>query len=111
MDDMPDRELNELFDRVSRKVDLRGAGTPSEINSRLRQKIDDYKHEYGTDPLSQLRAESKIAPLRTLIFRGFARRVINEAVAKPHGKISLVLKYGRKRAKRFLLKRRKRLIA
>jgi hypothetical protein len=109
LDDVPDREFDKVFDRVSRKVDLKGAGTPAEVHRRLNRKIKEIKHEYRTDLLSQLRAESKIAPLRTLIFRGFGRRVIDEAVADPHGKIALVLKYGRKRAKRILLKRRKRL--
>jgi hypothetical protein len=105
MDFLPDKEFHRVFDRISEKVDLRGAGTPAEINERLNRKIEEYKYLYGTNPLAQLQAESRIAPLRTLIFAGFGRRTIIEAIADPHGKVALTLKYGRKKARHILLKR------
>jgi hypothetical protein len=35
MDFMPDKEFHKIFNRISKTVDLTGAGTPEEINERL----------------------------------------------------------------------------
>ena len=110
MDFLPDKEFNKVFDRMSETIDLKGAGTPAEINARLNRKIQEIQYQFATNPLAQIQAESKIAPLRTLVFAGFGRRTIDEAIADQHGKIALTLKYGRQQARRILEKRsRKRL--
>jgi len=110
MDFLPDREFHPIFDRVSRKVNLKGAGSPREINRRLKLKIDGYKylrkkkalHLFG---ISKKEARLGIRDLKKLIFAGFGRRTIDEAIAKPRGKVSLTLRYGRKKAKEILLER------
>ena len=108
MDFLPDKEFNEIFNRVSRKVNLKDAGTPAEIHRRLHRKIKEYENEYWIDPFSQLRAENEIANMRTLIFSGFGRRAIDEAVANPEGIVALTLKYGRKKARKIWLTRKKK---
>lgn len=105
MDFIPDREFNEVFHRVSRKVDLKGAGTPAEINERLYQKIRAYRLLRKKKRLNSKVARRRISDLKRLIFAGFGRRTIDEAIAKPQGKVALTLRYGRKRAKDILLAR------
>jgi hypothetical protein len=109
LDFIPDKEFHPLFDRTSKVVNLEGCGTAREINERLNQAIEEVKSEYGTDPLAQLRDRRQISNLKRLIFAGFARRAINEAIANPEGKIALTLKYGRKKAKGILQERHRRL--
>jgi len=91
-------------------VSLKGVGSPREINKRLKLKIDGYKylrkkkalHLFG---ISKKEARRGIRDLKKLMFAGFGRRTIDEAIAKPHGKVSLTLRYGRKKAKDILLER------
>lgn len=110
MDFMPDKEFHKLFDRISKIVDLHGAGTPREINVRLNQKINEYRYLPRRSQLAVFFARSRMPNLKKLIFAGFGRRAIDEAVAKPHGKVALTLKYGREKAREILLARaRKRL--
>jgi hypothetical protein len=101
-------EFHALFDRISKKIDLSGAGTVEEINARLRGAINEIRYQYALNPLGQLQAESAISPLQALIFGGFARRVIDEAIANPHGFVALTLKLGRQRAKEITAKRARR---
>jgi len=108
VDFIPDKEFHKLFNRVSRKVNLKGAGTPQEINRRLNWKIKEYSYLSGTTPLAQFRAKRRISDLENLISAGFGRRTIDEAVAKPRGKVALTLRYGRQRAKDILLARARR---
>lgn len=108
MDFLPDAEFNKLFNRVSMAINLRGAGSPAEINRRLHQKIIEIKYQAGSDPLSQLRARRCIAPLKTLIFAGFGRRTINEAISNPEGQVGLTIKHGREKANAILLARARR---
>ena len=108
MDFLPDAEFNKLFDRVSMTINLKGAGSPAEINRRLHQKIMEIKYEAGSDQLAQLRARKRIAPLKTLIFAGFGRRTINEAISNPQGEVALTLKFGKLRARAILLARARR---
>ena len=115
MDFMPDREFHVLFDRVSRKVNLKGAGSPAEINRRLKLKIDGYKYLQKKKALlvfeiSKKEAELGIRDLKKLMFRGFGRRTIDEAIARPRGKVSLTLRYGRKNARDILLERSRKRI-
>jgi len=110
MDFMPDKEFHKLFDRVTKFVDLQGAGAPWEIHERLQQKIDEYRYLPRRNQLAVFFARSRMPNLKKLIFAGFGRRAIDEAVAKPHGKVALTLKYGREKARDILLARaRKRL--
>jgi hypothetical protein len=109
LDFIPDKEFHPLFDRTSRVVDFEGCGTARDINERLNQAIKEVKYECGTGPLAPLRARRQISNLKRLIFAGFARRAIDEAIAKPQGKIALTLKYGREGAKGILQERHRRL--
>jgi len=110
MDFIPDKEFHLIFDRVSRKVNLKGAGTPAEINERLRQKIEAYKLQRSRKRLNPKVAGRRISDLKRLIFAGFGRRTIDEAIANPQGKVALTLRYGWKGAKEILLERgRKRM--
>jgi len=107
-DHMPDKEFHELFDRISEKIDLKGASTPAEINQRLSGKIREYGHASGTSPFASFHVENRISRLKRLIFAGFGRRAISEAIANPHGIVALTLKYGKRRAREILLKRRRK---
>jgi hypothetical protein len=106
MDFLPDVEFHPLFDRTSKRVNLRGCGTPEEIHTRLKQRIREYKAIYGNTPISQFQGENKVAGLRTLIASGFGRRCIDEAMARPRGKVALTLKYGRDKAIRIINRRK-----
>jgi hypothetical protein len=109
MDFMPDVEFHPIFNRISKLVNLQGCGTPEEINARLNRKINEYKETYDTGPFGPFIVQRRTAPLRTLILRGFGRHCIDEAIAHPHGKVALTLKYGRKNAE-LILTRRKRIM-
>ena len=101
MDFLSDSEFNSIFNRVSAKVDLQGANTPEEVNRRLHQKIKEFPPRLSGGWRSFL---------KRLMFAGFGRRTIDEAVSKPRGKVALTLKYGREKARDILLARaRKRL--
>ena len=106
MDFLPDKEFHPIFDRVSRKVDLKGAGTPAEINERLKKKIKEIKKKR----LKPAKARRLISELMKLIFAGFGRRAIDEAIANPQGKVALTLKYGEEKAKEILLERARKRI-
>jgi len=106
MDFLPDKEFHPIFDRVSRKVDLGGAGTPEEINKRLKKKIKEIKKKR----LKPAKARRLISELKNLIFAGFGRRAIDEAVANPRGEVALTLRYGREKAKDILLARSRKRI-
>jgi hypothetical protein len=115
MDFLPDKEFHPIFDRVSRKVNLKGAGSSAEINRRLKLKIDGYKYLQKKKALhvfeiSKKEAKLGIRDLKKLIFRGFGRRTIDEAIARPRGKVALTLIYGRENAKDILLERSRKRI-
>ena len=115
MDFLPDKEFHPIFDRVSRKVNLKGAGSPAEINRRLKLKIDGYKYLQKKKALlvfeiSKKEARLGIRDLKKLMFRGFGRRTIDEAIARPRGKVALTLRYGRENAKDILLERSRKRI-
>ena len=99
MDYLPDHEFNEIFDRVSKKVDLRGANSPKEVNRRLKQKIKEYPPRLSSGWISFL---------KRLMFAGFGRRTIDQAVADPRGLVSLTLRFGRQKARDILLDRARR---
>lgn len=99
MDFLSDKEFHEIFDRVSAKVDLRGANSPEEVNRRLKQKIKEYPPRLSSGWISFL---------KRLMFAGFGRRTIDQAIANPRGKVALTLKYGKEKAKDILLARARR---
>jgi len=109
MDFVPDKEFHRIFDRVSKKVDLKGAGTPQEINRRLNRKIKEGRYLPRRNQLALFLARNRIPNLEKLVFAGFGRRTIDEAVAKPRGKIALTLKYGRKKTREILARARRRI--
>lgn len=96
MDFMPDKEFHEIFDRVSRIVDLKGCRTQADVIRRLKQKIKQQIHA-ANNPLAKIRATNEATFLKKLI-PAFAKRVIDEAHAEPQGEIALTLKHGRKKA-------------
>lgn len=106
MDFLPDIEFHPIFNRISKKINLQGCGTPEEINARLKRKINEYKAIYGITPIAQFQGENKVAGLRTLVAAGFGRRTIDEAMARPRGKVALTLKHGREKALRILNRRK-----
>lgn len=102
MDFMPDKEFHKLFDRISKIVNLAGARTPQEINRRLKRKINEYRHLPRKDQIPSFFARSRMPDLKKLIFAGFGRRTIDEAIANPRGIVALTLKYGREKARQIL---------
>jgi len=99
LDFLPDYEFHDIFDRVSKRVNLRGANSPEEVRRRLNAAIHQYPPRLSSGWISFL---------KRLLFAGFSRRTIDEAVAKPQGKVALTLRYGRQRAKDILLSRARR---
>ena len=102
-DFMPDKEFYPIFNRISSKINLHGAGTPEEINERFRNRIKHYKEQQKVEKLPRLK--KSISQMRNLIRSGFSRRTIDEAVSRPRGIVGLTLKYGRDDAKKILLAR------
>ena len=43
MDFLPDKEFHQIFNRVSKNVNLKGANTPEKIDKKLEHKIKAYK--------------------------------------------------------------------
>jgi regulator of extracellular matrix RemA (YlzA/DUF370 family) len=119
LDFMTDREFHPIFDRVSRKVHLKGAGSPAEINKRLTKKVKKDEEKIAMIDEAIIEGYAKAGPLsrwkkkirndikdtKQLIFAGFGRRTINEAIARPRERVALTLKYGRTKAKEILLQR------
>jgi len=99
LDFLPDYEFNSIFNRVSAKVDLRGANSPEDVNRRLNQKIKEYPSRLSSGWISFL---------KRLIFAGFSRRVIDQSISQPYGLVGLTLKHGRERARHILLARARR---
>ena len=105
-DSMADKEFHIVFNRISRRVNLKDCATPEEVNACIKGKINHYRITYGSTPLGALKIEGKISSLRNLICEGFARRTINDAIAYPQGKVALTLRHGREKARSILTKRK-----
>jgi hypothetical protein len=97
MDFVPDKEFHQLFNRVSRRVELKGCRTPADVNMRLRRKAKEVSHIASDNPLAKLRASNKADFYQRLV-PAFGKRVIDEAHTNPNGKIALTLKHGWKKA-------------
>ena len=84
-----------LFKRSGTMINLRGAKTPNEINRRIHKALN--------------RPNPKITPgwrnLLKNILPYFGKFCIDEAIANPHGRVALTLKYGSKKAERILERR------
>ncbi len=109
MDTIPDREFIHIFNRTARYIDVKGAYDPRELDDRMRkiQKamlIRKHKSKTDAEKWKYHRKQKNIKKLRD---HGFSRRVIEEAIADPYGKIALTLKHGFKKAEDILLKRRR----
>lgn len=104
MDSLKDKEFNEIFERISITIDLKGCKTPGDVNRRLRQKIQEESYLAGPKILALLHATNQKSALERLI-PGFGRRSIDEAYANPKGTVALTLKYGRTKAKEILANR------
>ncbi|MDT8782291.1 MAG: hypothetical protein IAX22_06555 [Candidatus Bathyarchaeota archaeon] len=111
MDFIPDSEFHDIFARTSKKVNFKGASTAAQIDDRLIKKIHRIQNEYESDPLSQMQAESRIEPLKKLLFSGFGRRAIDEAIANPQGKIARTLKLDQEEIQRIKARRKRKLIS
>jgi hypothetical protein len=119
MDWMPDREFHPIFDRTSKRVNFKGAGSPAEIDDKMKGSIKKDKEKIKMineairegyakkGPLANWKRKirSDIKDKRQLIFAGFARRTIDEAIARPQGRVALTLRHGYKKAKAILLER------
>ena len=111
VDSLTDKEFNELFDRVSRRVDLTGCRTPGDVNKRLIQKSKERRYIPERNLLALLHASNRSSFFRQLI-PSFGKRTIDEAYARPKGIIALTLRHGREKAKDILLNRaRRRLVS
>jgi len=91
MDFIPDKEFHALFDRVSRRVSLKGCNTPEDVNRRLRQKEKEVRFAAGDNPLHKLTASNEADFYRRLV-PAFGKRVIDEVHSHPNGKIAKKLK-------------------
>jgi hypothetical protein len=104
MDSLKDKEFNEIFERISMTIDLKGCRTPQDINRRIRRRIQKESYVAGPRILALLRATNQKSALERLI-PGFGQRTIDEAYANPKGEVALTLKYGRRKAKDILANR------
>ena len=110
MDFMPDKEFHSLFDRINKYVNLQGCNTPADVNECLYSKIRSLKTLAKRGQINTRQVIRQISEYKKLIFSGFGRRTIAEAVADPRGKVALTLQYGRKKAREILLARARRRI-
>ena len=108
MDFVPDKEFHQLFDRLSKRVSLKGCRTPADVNRRLRKKEKELRFAASDNPLHRLMASNEADFYRRLV-PAFGKRVIDEAHTNPNGKVALTLKHGWKKAKTLFKQVRKRL--
>jgi hypothetical protein len=104
MDEMPDPEFHELFDRTTNYIDLRGKVTVNQISKELWKAREQCKSLYlrAKNMYERANYRNAIAGYDNLIRYGFANRTIKEALANPRGFIANTLIYGKIEAKRRL---------
>jgi len=109
MDEMPNYEFHEIFDRVSSNVDLKGKFTVIEIEKALWRVREYCRRGYQKSETARERARFKIAKVSydNLLQHGFAHRVIEEASLDPQGFIAMTLRFGKIEARRRLLAQKK----
>jgi len=113
LDFVPDREFHSVFMRISADVDLRGAFTPEEVNTRLIAAAKAYKSLAKRGYLGAKYAYRHADNLEKLVYtRGrtdFGTRAVSTARRHPNGIENLTLNYGHGKAIDILLERSIRL--
>jgi len=112
LDFVPDKEFHVLFVRISATVDLRGAFTPEEVNTRIIRGAKALKFLAEKGYMSPKRAYHDADNLEKLVYTqgtDFGTRAISTARRHPYGLENLTLNYGRTKAIDILLERRTRL--
>jgi len=112
LDFVPDKEFHILFVRISATVDLRGAFTPEEVNTRILRGAKTLKFLAERGYMSPKRAYHDADNLEKLVYTqgtDFGTRAISTARRHPYGLENLTLNYGRSKAIDILLERRTRL--
>jgi len=112
LDFVPDKEFHILFVRISATVDLRGAFTPEEVNTRILREAKVRKYLAESRYMNPKAAYHDADNLEKLVYTqgtDFGTRAISTARRHPYGLENLTLNYGRGRAIDILLERRTRL--
>jgi hypothetical protein len=109
LDSLTRTEFNALFERICLYINIQGCFDPEAIDERMKKARQNNYHRLKEARSKALRRRLKkaIQNNRTLEERGFSHRVIEEAQINPRGKVALTLRYGLKRAKEILLRRRR----
>lgn len=122
MDSLTDREFMDLFDRMTVYVDLAKCKTPEDIERRMLSAIKLMRRarDRGKKPSTRKKWGGRLKLLRILgrdgvpatskklkgkTRMGFARRAVQYAEIHPRSRLSLTLKYGKKKARKILRKR------
>jgi hypothetical protein len=112
LDFVPDKEFHILFVRISATVDLRGAFTPEEVNTRILREAKARKLLAERGYMNPKAAYHDADNLEKLVYTqgtDFGTRAISTARRHPYGLENLTLNYGRGKAIDILLERRTRL--
>jgi len=112
LDFVPDKEFHILFVRISATVDLRGAFTPEEVNTRILREAKVRKLLAERGYMNPKAAYHDADNLEKLVYTqgtDFGTRAISTARRHPYGLENLTLNYGRGKAIDILLERRTRL--
>jgi len=105
-----DIEFHQVFDRVSRVVNLKEAYGVNAVN----QRIELVYHKLEGEKLDRRLADKRVPKwinydqeqlVKLLKHDRFAERTTNELIAKPYGKVALTIRYGRAKAREILLRR------
>ena len=104
MDEMPNFEFSEIFNRTSSQVNLQGKVTVQDINKELWKAREQCKKRYleAGNVYERSRYRNAAAGYGNLIRYRFANRVIKEALEEPRGFIATTLIFGKIEAKRRL---------
>ena len=112
MDTIPDREFIHIFNRTAKYVNIKGGWDPKVLDGRMKkvQKAMFIAKSKSKKASTKRKWGRKAKAIKTLRERGFARRVIEDAIARPYGYISNCLKYGVKKAKEIMLSEKRKRI-
>jgi hypothetical protein len=107
MDFVTEKQFNFIFDRESGVIDFKGCKNEEDINRKLKQKAKQELQTVAKNPIEKIKAQQR-ANYHLSLIPGFAKRVIDEAIANPYGIFGLTLKYGRLKAKTFFSRYKRR---
>ena len=109
---MASPEVAKEFDRVSGKVNLKGATDAAEIEKRMEFKVDLWRTraKIVKTKWAKKRNRRNANWFDTMIEHGFPDRVILEAIKAPKGIIAQTLLHGKEEAKRRVLAYRRQRI-